>query len=206
MPSREPLPGMHDDAQVIRTAHVHIAGPVVVVAHSYGGIPVTQAIGSATNVIGAVYLAAVMLDVGECHLSVTDEFVSDDPAGGISIPPDPRTAFYSDMADEPAIRAMSELVPQSRRWFAETVTRAGWREVPSAYIVCTEDRAFPPKLQEHFASRAGIVERLAATGRRPVDRTLGHDRDIGAGHHPQRACSSRAGIDWRRSTRNGRPE
>jgi hypothetical protein len=123
MPSREPLPGMHDDAQVNRTALVHIAGPVVVVAHSYDGIPVTQAIGSATNVIGVVYLAAVMLDVGECQLSVTDEFVSDDPAGGIPIPPDPRTAPYSDMADEPAIRAMSDLVPQSRRSFAETVTK-----------------------------------------------------------------------------------
>jgi pimeloyl-ACP methyl ester carboxylesterase len=159
---RKPLPGMHDDAQAIRTALIHIPGPVVVVGHSYGGIPVTQAIGSAGNVIGVVYLAAFMVDVGECLLSITDKFVPDDLAGHIPIPSDPRTAFYSDVADEQASRAMSKLVPQSHRSFAETVTRAGWREVPSAYIICTDDRSLPPEPQEQFSTRAGTVERLAS--------------------------------------------
>jgi hypothetical protein len=58
--------------------------------------------------------------------------------------------------------AMSELVSHSPRSFAETVTRTGWREVPSTYVVCTEDQSLPPKLQERFALHAGTVERLAA--------------------------------------------
>ncbi|MCW2629189.1 alpha/beta fold hydrolase [Mycobacterium sp.] len=126
------------------------------------GIPVTQAIGSAANVIGVVYLAAFMLDVGECLLSVTDKSVPDDNAGVIAVTSDMRTAFYSDVADDQTSRAMSELMPQSHSSFAETVTRAGWREMPSAHAVCSNDHSFSPELQEQFATRAGTVERLAS--------------------------------------------
>jgi pimeloyl-ACP methyl ester carboxylesterase len=157
----EPLPGMHADAQAIRTALAHIDDPVVVVAHSYGGTPVTQAIGSAANVISAIYLAAFMLDVGESVLSVTGEHIPHDNAGVMPVTSAMRTAFYSDVSGAQASLAMSELVPHSHRSFAETVTRAGWREVPSTYVVCTEDQSLPSKLQERFALRAGTVERLA---------------------------------------------
>jgi pimeloyl-ACP methyl ester carboxylesterase len=54
----EPFPGMRDDALVIRNAIEDIDGPVLVVGHSDGGIPVTEAIGDAPNVVGVVYLAA----------------------------------------------------------------------------------------------------------------------------------------------------
>jgi pimeloyl-ACP methyl ester carboxylesterase len=157
----ETSPGMHTDAQAIRTALVHIDGPVVVVGHSYGGTPVTQAIGSAANVIGVIYLAAFMLDVGESVVSVTGEPIPHDNAGVMPVTSAMRAAFYSDVPGDQASLAMSELVPHSHRSFAETVTRAGWREVPSTYVVCTEDQSLPPKLQERFALRAGTVERLA---------------------------------------------
>jgi pimeloyl-ACP methyl ester carboxylesterase len=36
-----------------------------------------------------------------------------------------------------------------------------WRSIPSTYIVCTQDRAFPPELQrEVFAARASEVAEL----------------------------------------------
>ena len=73
---------------------------------------------------------------------------------------------------------MSELMPQSHRSFAETVTRAGWREMPSAYVVCSNDHSFSPELQEQFATRAGTVERLA-TGHSPffsMPAELAHSR------------------------------
>jgi pimeloyl-ACP methyl ester carboxylesterase len=157
----ETSPGMHTDAQAIRTALVHIDGPVVVVGHSYGGTPVTQAIGSAANVIGVIYLAAFMLDVGESVVSVTGEPIPHDNAGVMPATSAMRAAFYSDVPGDQASLAMSELVPHNHRSFAETVTRAGWREVPSTYVVCTEDQSLPPELQERFARRAGTVERLA---------------------------------------------
>ena len=36
-----------------------------------------------------------------------------------------------------------------------SVTFCGWREVPSVYIVCEQDRIIPRAIQEHLAGMAG---------------------------------------------------
>jgi pimeloyl-ACP methyl ester carboxylesterase len=153
---------MHDDAQVVRTALAHIPGPVVVVAHSYGGIPVTQAVGSAENVTHVVYLSAFMLDVHESLLAAIDESAPEDLSGVVQMTSERRAALYSDVTAALTDWAISRLVPQSLRSFAETVTRAGWREIPSTYIVCANDQSVPLVLQESFAARAGNVARIAS--------------------------------------------
>ncbi|MEU6206375.1 alpha/beta fold hydrolase, partial [Micromonospora musae] len=61
----EPYPGMYDDAQVIKDTVAQIQGDVIVVAHSYAGVPVTEAVTRDSNVVHVVYVAAYMLDVGE---------------------------------------------------------------------------------------------------------------------------------------------
>lgn len=157
---REPFPGMCDDALVIGNAIEDIDGPVLVVGHSYGGIPVTEAIGDAPNVVGVVYLAAFMLDVGECLFAITNQNVPRDLAGTLPMMDNPRTRFYSDVLEDKARRAVAKLVPQSVRSFGETVTKAGWRTVPATYIVCTGDESLPLDLQEIFAVRATAVETM----------------------------------------------
>lgn len=57
-----------DDARAVRAAVDAIAGPVVVVAHSYGGVPTTQGLAGASNVAHIVYIAAFALDAGESLL------------------------------------------------------------------------------------------------------------------------------------------
>jgi pimeloyl-ACP methyl ester carboxylesterase len=156
----EPSAGMRDDALVIRRAIEDIDGPVLVVGHSYGGIPVTEAIGDAPNVVGVVYLAAFMLDVGECLFAVIDQNVPSNLTGTLPMMDDPRTRFYSDVLEDKASWAVSELVPQSVRSFGETVTKAGWRTIPATYVVCTKDESLAPDLQEIFAVRAATVERM----------------------------------------------
>ncbi len=52
---------MYADAEVIAQAAAAIDGPVVVLAHSYGGIPTTQALPYARNVQHIIYLAAFQL-------------------------------------------------------------------------------------------------------------------------------------------------
>ena len=64
------LRDMYADAEVIAQAAAAIDGPVVVVAHSYGGIPTTQALPYARNVRRIIYLAAFQLHAGESlHIS-----------------------------------------------------------------------------------------------------------------------------------------
>jgi pimeloyl-ACP methyl ester carboxylesterase len=156
----EPSPGMRDDAQAIRKAIEDIDGPVLVVGHSYGGIPVTEAIGDAPNIVGVVYLAAFMLDVGECLFAITDQKVPSDLTGTLPMMDNPRARFYSDVLEDKASWAVSKLVPQSVRSFGETVTKAGWRTIPATYIVCTKDESLAPDLQEIFAVRAAAVARM----------------------------------------------
>lgn len=70
------LRDMHADAEVIAQAAAAIAGPVVVVAHSYGGIPTTQALPYARNVRRIIYLAAFQLQAGESLISATGGLMS----------------------------------------------------------------------------------------------------------------------------------
>ncbi|MCV7428269.1 alpha/beta hydrolase [Mycobacterium montefiorense] len=66
----QPRYGMHDDAVAVRRRLEVIEDPVVVVAHSYGGIVATQAAVGLKNVAHIIYLAAFQLDVGDSLLGV----------------------------------------------------------------------------------------------------------------------------------------
>jgi len=48
----------------------------------------------------------------------------------------------------------------------QSVAAAAWRQVPSTYLVCAQDKGTPARLQREFARRAGSSV------------------EIEAGHHP----------------------
>ncbi|MER5451265.1 alpha/beta fold hydrolase [Streptomyces sp. NPDC002764] len=154
--------GMYEDAQAILDELGRIDGPVVIVAHSYGGIPVTQAAAKAPDVARIIYLAAYQLDVEESLLGFHGAPLPDEPHGLQPVPDDPLTMFYGDVPDADAREAVQRLVPQSVRSFGEPPTQAGWHTVASAYIVCEHDQALPPQHQEALATRSGEVHRLAS--------------------------------------------
>ncbi len=162
LPSAGRQSGVQDDARTIRAELESIDGPTVVVAHSYGGIPVTQATAEAGNVAHIVYLAAFQLDIGESLLSFSGAPVPDQPGDLEAVPEDPVALFYGDVARPEAEEAAKRLVPQSTRSFADAVTQAGWHTVPSTYIVCESDQALPAQIQEKLAARADTVHRIAS--------------------------------------------
>src|SRR5256714_3608637 len=59
-----PLRGLASDAAYVASVAAQIAGPVVLVGHSYGGAVITVA-GVTENVVGLVYVAAYILEEGE---------------------------------------------------------------------------------------------------------------------------------------------
>jgi pimeloyl-ACP methyl ester carboxylesterase len=163
------LGDLEDDAATVAAAAA-IDGPVLVVAHSYAGAVVTQALASADNVQRIVYLAAGMLDVGESLLG---------SAGGV--PPswweihehnglvggyitvaeaEARDVFYADVDPALAQAAMTRLVPASYSSQTGPVSAAAWHTIPSTYVICTADNAIPPIAQEAMAQRAERVHRL----------------------------------------------
>jgi hypothetical protein len=161
-PDDDSLPGMYDDAQVIRDAVRSIAGPVVVVAHSYGRIPTTEAIGHEPDVVAVVYLAALMLDADESLFGASGVPLSDSPVGVVPVPEDPMTSFYGGVEPGSAAAAIAQLRPQSVRSWTEPVTTAGWRNLPSLYVICDLDMVLPPAVQGTLSLRANAIKHLAS--------------------------------------------
>jgi pimeloyl-ACP methyl ester carboxylesterase len=157
---REPSAGMYDDAEYIAARLERMEGPVVVVAHSYGGLPVTEAIGGHPNVAAVVYVAAYMPAEGESAASIHGIPVPEDVSGSAPMIGDPRVLFYGDLSDADAELASGHLVDQSLRSLTQPTTRAGWRTVPSTYVVCELDQMFPVTLQEKYAAQATAAARL----------------------------------------------
>ena len=154
--------GLHDDAGVIRQAIDAIGGPVVIVAHSYGGAPVTEGAAGADNVRQIIYLTAFQLDEGESLLGA----VGGQPPpwwrieGDIVTPDNPHQVFFGDVPAEEADRAVERLLPQSLRAFTEELTAAAWKTIPSTYIICDNDQAIPVFAQEAMSARSTAVHRL----------------------------------------------
>ena len=159
----EPLPGMYDDARVVRAAIGEIGRPVIVVAHSQGGAPTTEAIAGETNVVHAVFVAAYMLDVGE-GVFQTHGIPAPTTLEGLRSPVNPElnlpAAFYDGDPNNPeTAEACSRLVPQTRRSDFETVTRAGWRTAPNSYVIPDADLSITGTVAERLAARADTVYR-----------------------------------------------
>src|SRR3712207_2211923 len=68
-----PLRGINHDAAYIASVASQIPGPVLLVAHSYGGAVITNAGNQADNVRSLVYVGAFIPDEGETLLSLAEQ-------------------------------------------------------------------------------------------------------------------------------------
>ena len=165
-----PLRGLASDAESIATRVNAIDGPVVLVGHSYAGAPMGQASAELSNVRALVFLAALGLDVGESVASVQEPFAKpmmvetfyltdyDAPgaAGG------PELYLHKDQfqrtfcADAPM--ELADVMAVSQRPIAgaaleEKATAAGWKEIPSWYLISEQDNGVSPEAQKFMAHR-----------------------------------------------------
>jgi len=171
LPSVGPALGdLGDDIATVRAAIDAAEGPVVVMAHSYGGVPASGAVADAGDVRHVIYLAAFVIDAGESLLGLRGgvppdwwEFSAD---GRTATPRDPVAVFYADCDPDDARAAAARLRPQHGAVFRQPLERAGWHDLATTYVVCDADRAIAPALQERMAARAGTVHHLP-TGHSP---------------------------------------
>ncbi|MDT5018557.1 MAG: hypothetical protein QOD39_4717 [Mycobacterium sp.] len=161
------LRDMYADADVIARAAAAIDGPVVVVAHSYGGVPVTQAFRQAGNVARIIYVAAFQLTAGESLISINGGSLMSwsrrRRQNGIGDHVEvitPMTVFYNDVEAETARGAVAQLGYQSYSSMSQQLTETAWRTIPSTYVICEADNALPAAAQEAMAGRADDVARM----------------------------------------------
>jgi pimeloyl-ACP methyl ester carboxylesterase len=167
LPSNDGASGLEHDAAAVRGALDMINEPTVVVGHSYGGIAVSEGAAGAQNAVGLVYLAAFMLDKGESLLDAMQHqlpnWIELDEAAGSHIAQNSEEVLYGDCPPEVAADATARLSRQSVAAIATPQTQAAWQSVPSTYLICDEDRAVPPPVQEAMSQRAQTVRRVPAS-------------------------------------------
>lgn len=156
----DPRGGLREDAAAVRAAIEAVDGPVTVVAHSYGGIPVTEGAAGLSNVRNVIYLAAFVPDVDESMFTIVGLPDPESKEGLFPVGDDPRKQLYADVPDEVAEPAISRLVEQRVQPWIDRVTRAVWHDVPSAYIVTEQDESLRVDLQERMSAHTKLVRRI----------------------------------------------
>jgi pimeloyl-ACP methyl ester carboxylesterase len=164
-----PLRGLAADAACVGDLVRTVDGPVVLVAHSYGGAVISNVPAEAGDITGLVYVAAFAPEAGDTCISLAGLFPGS--TLGDSLRPVPRSDGTTDLyitpdrfhaqfcADVPAPQA-ARMAATQRPATQEALTepsgvRPLWREVPSRFLVAGEDRNIPAALQRFMAERAG---------------------------------------------------
>lgn len=136
---------------------------VVVVVHSYGGIPANEAIkgleydtrqkqNQKGGVVHLFYCCSFVIPEGQSLISAFGG--NDLPWFNISddrlqvMPATPVETFYNDLSDEDASKFVSQLKPHSYQTFHSKCTYAAWKVVPSTYLYCLKDAAIPLEIQK----------------------------------------------------------
>lgn len=156
-----PLTSIEDDLAATNRIVVDIAGPIVLVGHSWGGMAITQA-GTNPKVAALVYVSAFTPDAGESASGLIGAHPA--PPALATLITDSEGFVYQTAdgmlnniaPDIPASEARILAVTQGRlagKAFGQTVTVAAWQTKPSWYIVTTDDRVVSAELQAALAKR-----------------------------------------------------
>ena len=165
-----PLRSLLTDADSVARVVGAIDGPVVLVGHSYGGAVITQASAGLSNVKALVYLAAFGLDVGESCVSAQEPFPAPllatenepTPYDAVGSPGGPevyvkkerfREVFCGDSSEEAAAVMYATQRPLAVASLTQNATAAGWKDIPSWFVVSDQDNAISPKAEEFYAER-----------------------------------------------------
>jgi pimeloyl-ACP methyl ester carboxylesterase len=166
-----PLRGISADSAYVASVLAQIPGPVLAVAHSYGGAVISNAATGASNVVGLVYVAAFAPDEGEKLLEV--EGASKDSVLTSALVPhqyptasgtgtefsiDPakaRDAFAGDLSEAQAALVGTIQRPVADLAFGEPSGAPAWKNLPSWAVVATGDKAAGTDVVRSMAERAG---------------------------------------------------
>ena len=166
-----PLRGISADSAYVASVLAQIPGPVLAVAHSYGGAVISNAATGASNVVGLVYVAAFAPDEGEKLLDV--EGASKDSVLNSALVPheyptasgtgtefsiDPakaRDAFAGDLSEAQAALVGTIQRPVADLAFGEPSGAPAWKNLPSWAVVATGDKAAGTDVVRSMAERAG---------------------------------------------------
>lgn len=161
------LRSFEDDVALTKLVLGMQNGPTVLVAHSFGGMILSEA-GVHANVSSLVYVAARAPDAGENYPELAARFPAPPASAGAvttrGFQELSETTFLNDFANgvDPArarqLYAVQALNAATLSPTAKT-TMAAWRSKPSWYAISKQDRTISPDLQRYMAARMSNDDR-----------------------------------------------
>jgi pimeloyl-ACP methyl ester carboxylesterase len=166
-----PLRGLASDAEYVRSVVDSVAGPVVLVGHSYGGSVISQAVEGMAKVKSLVYIASFILEAGESTGQLAAKFPGAQLGPALDTVPFPRPGggsgddlyirqdefhrvFAADVPDDVSALMAATQRPIAAAALEEPATRAAWKNIPSWNMVTTKDLAIPAESMRYMGERA----------------------------------------------------
>jgi pimeloyl-ACP methyl ester carboxylesterase len=150
-----PLTSLADDVATVQRAIALVDGPLLLVAHSYGGVVMTQA-GNDPKVAGLVYVAAFAPMEGQSAFTLATanptpllEELRPDAFGFLKITPKGiRRDFAQDLSDsEQTVLNAAQSPTAAEASLSAPVSTAAWRNKPTWFVIAAHDRVVSPALQ-----------------------------------------------------------
>ena len=163
-----PLRGLASDAASVSDVVGSIDGPVVLVAHSYGGAVISNVDPDAGDIVALVYVNGFAPAPGESCFALSTMFPGSTLADALQAVPrhDGLTdlsivherfhqTFGADVdADLAALMAVTQRPATQEALTEPSGDRPLWKGLPSWFVIGEEDRIIPAALQHFMAERA----------------------------------------------------
>ena len=164
-----PLRSVATDAASVTDLVRTIDGPVLLVAHSYGGAVMTNVAQDAGEITGLVYVNGFAPDAGENCFGLAAKFPGS-MVGESTVRPVPRSngttdlyiapesfheVFCADVSGPEAAMLAATQRPATQEALVEPSGEPLWKHVPSWFLIGEQDHIIPAELQRFMAARAG---------------------------------------------------
>jgi len=138
---------------------------VILVGHSWGGAVISE-VGDDPKVVGLVYVAAYVPEIGTSANQTSDPFGPTPGQKAIKVD----GQHFAWMSEEGIINAFADGLPMAERrlvlavqgqiygpMFDEKLTHAAWKSKPSWHVISMNDHTLSPAMEEEGAKRSGGV-------------------------------------------------
>lgn len=171
-----PLRSVAGDADYVASVLAGIAGPIVLVGHSYGGIVISNAALGNDNVKALVFVAAFAPEAGENAIDLSARFPGSTLGDALAAFPSPdgtelfirsdvfHPQFCADLPEDAATLMAATQRPVTQEALSEGAGEPAWTSIPSWFVYAELDKNIPVAVEEFMAERAGAREAVVVPG------------------------------------------
>jgi pimeloyl-ACP methyl ester carboxylesterase len=174
-----PLRSVDGDAAAVADVVRSVEGPVVLAAHSYGGMVMSNVAADYGEIVGLVYANGFAPEPGEHCFQLAGMFPGSmlgeetsravprsDGTTDLYVAPDSfHDVFCQDVSASVAARmAITQRPATQEALTGPSGDRPLWKDLPSWFLIGEDDRIIPAELQRFMAERAGARRTIEIPG------------------------------------------